>query len=198
MLVGDGGDVENYGVISMLQRKMTKLVVNINCVTPLNPDWDPAIQPVPTSSDIDGYVPALFGIPTEADEGYSLIYNQVFDSADFSALVTAMLAAQEAGDGIVIPQTLITVQNDFMGIDAGHEVEVLWKYTTLPTNWYDAVPAELRAEIESGSSGKYENFPHYETLTQLELSAEQVMLLANLEAWVMFANEELIRSFLAQ
>ena len=63
---GDGGVLENNGLIPLLQRGLDRVVVFANTLTPLadRAAWDPAAR-APTASDIDANIPALFGIVVE-------------------------------------------------------------------------------------------------------------------------------------
>ena len=62
---------------------------------------------------------ALFGVfdPNPQAEWYNRSYeierNQVFSSDEFVPLVSAMQAAQQAGQGIVVQRQLTTVQNNW-------------------------------------------------------------------------------------
>ena len=55
--IGDGGLLENFGLLPLLARKVEKIAVFINTATPLAP----TLQPTNTWSGIDGYIPPLFG-----------------------------------------------------------------------------------------------------------------------------------------
>ncbi|KAH8061498.1 hypothetical protein JL722_4126 [Aureococcus anophagefferens] len=78
---GDGGVLENNGLIPLLQRGLERVVVFANTLTPLadRAAWDPGQDKsdstslqrgtraarAPTASDIDANIPALFGIVVE-------------------------------------------------------------------------------------------------------------------------------------
>ena len=97
---GDGGNVVNPNLISLLQRGVRKILVCANFNTPLSPrsKWDPTVR-VPTAEDIDNDIPAFFGVVVakNTSAGYFLGNNQMFSSEDFPKVVTALQVAQAQG-----------------------------------------------------------------------------------------------------
>ena len=102
---GDGGVLENNGLIPLLQRGLDRVVVFANTLTPLadRAAWDPAAR-APTASDIDANIPALFGIVVEDEP--SVI--DVAVGTDYSSIQVFRRAGQESE----IP--------NFKGSDLGH------------------------------------------------------------------------------
>lgn len=197
MLVGDGGNVDNDGIFSMLRRRVSSLVVFVNCEQALNTSWVPSERP-PTETDIDGYIPALFGIEVYGNEtGEYLGNNQIFPTEDFSPLAEALIAADGRGKGILVNVTLTTIENQFMGIAAGITVDIVWYYLGMPSLWYNQLPLSVRTNLGLGILGDYYQFPHYSTLEQLKLSASQVNLLANMLTWTVRENQELLEAALS-
>ena len=66
--VGDGGDLSNTGAPYLLQRGHDRLVIFDCAETPLNVSWDPRSRP-PTKSDVDAYLPPLFGLQVSRRQG---------------------------------------------------------------------------------------------------------------------------------
>ncbi|HET7437361.1 MAG TPA: hypothetical protein VFN10_21830 [Thermoanaerobaculia bacterium] len=67
MSIVDGGDLENTGIVAMLQRRYPVIVACINTSTPMNPNWDrnnPSDHAAGTYEGIDFQVAGLFGHQT--------------------------------------------------------------------------------------------------------------------------------------
>lgn len=58
--LGDGGVVENFGLLALMRRKLPRAIVFINTSVPLNVAYDVAHQ-TPKDSDLDAYLPPFFG-----------------------------------------------------------------------------------------------------------------------------------------
>jgi hypothetical protein len=72
-MFGDGGDVENPNIISMLQRRVRSIVVVLNMECPLSTTFDPADTAKVSTKDMDDEVPPFFGIfpiKNSSDPGY--------------------------------------------------------------------------------------------------------------------------------
>mmetsp|Transcript_10363 Transcript_10363/g.12570 ORF Transcript_10363/g.12570 Transcript_10363/m.12570 type:complete len:651 (+) Transcript_10363:90-2042(+) len=190
MLLGDGGDLDNFGIFSTLRRGVPRMAVFMNTDTPLNNSWDPTTRP-PTSKDIDGYFCAMFGFQVfeETNNMYYTFNNQIFPSEDFVPIVQALQNQVDAGNAAVYTSTLTTIENVFMGIPAGLEVTILWDYSSLPTRWFNQLPSSLQDEINLGDKGPYLDFPYY-SIAHIALSAQQVNLLANLCTWIVSDNKD--------
>ena len=108
---------------------------------------------------------------------------QVFPTANYDELAQGLWAANSApysGTAIYL-QTLPVLPNANFGIQGNYSVRVLWITNTWVEAWYDL----LRDDVAAYAFGENElyNFPDYNTFTQLELSASQVNLLAQLSFW---------------
>ena len=103
--------------------------------------------------------------------------------------------SERFGTGAVASVSVVTVANDLYGIEAGRTVDLTVVYLDLPRAWLAALPAETRDAISRGDA--FPNFPRYDTFTQLDLTEEQVALLAHLGSWVIEANADLLRAKLA-
>ena len=195
-MLGDGGDVENFGLVQLLQRGATRVVVFDATLSPLAPRdaWDPTTTK-PTASVIDEYIPALFGMDVSRDIEAQLQNDTVFDARGFAPLACGLQDAAARGTGAVASVSVVTVANDLYGIEAGRTVDLTVVYLDLPRAWLAALPAETRDAISRGDA--FPNFPRYDTFTQLDLTEEQVALLAHLGSWVIEANADLLRAKLA-
>lgn len=184
--LGDGGVLENYGLLTLLRRRVERVVVFVNTSTALDIDWDPAAT-VPDSDQIDSYLPALFGFRSES-LGTAVQNNQVFSGTDWVAVVRGLQAARRAGAPVVHRSRHQVLENLVWGIDGGYEVEVLWCYLERVPQWEDRLPEEIADAVDRGHrlffKGEFARFPHYKTagqdsLADVHLSPEQARLLAD-------------------
>ncbi len=201
---GDGAVIENYGLLPLLQRGVENIVVFINTDTKLNPDYDPSTAP--TASDLDSYLPPLFGFHVPST-GVSTIHNRVFEQCDFAMVVKALQAAKRAGGVAMTTTELTTRDNDWWGIDGGNQVRVCWVYLDRVTDWEALLKRRIRRKIERGNHawlfhGPFLDFPNYKTAMEnlldiVELTPEQVNLLADLTCWGVLENASVFRDLLS-
>jgi hypothetical protein len=200
--VGDGGVLENYGLISLLLRRIQNVVVFINTAVPLDLDQDPT-APLARNA-IDVYLPPLFGIH-DPSLGTATQNNQVFASSDFARLVEQLQAAKRSGDAVMAITELETVENRWWGVPAGQKVRICWMYLDRSGKWEAAIgSSRVRWNIRRGNRckllpGPFKRFPHYKTGTEIplhliELTHPQVRLLADLTCWCVTSNAERIRA----
>lgn len=203
--IGDGGVLENYGLISMLLRGLKTIVVFVNTSTALDPDFDPS-DPVLRQKSIDSGLPPLFG-RADPSMGTATQNNQVFASADFAGVVRKLQAAKKSGEAVIAVSDLTTVRNRWWGVPAGQIVRVCWVYLDRSAVFEDSLKSRrVRWNIRSGNRkclpcGPFKHFPHYNTIDQnglelIELSSAQVKLLAELACWTVRSNRTLFESLM--
>jgi hypothetical protein len=176
-VVGDGGILENLGLMPLLARRVERIIVFINTKDKL---VSGALGQINTS------LPPLFGLTP----GFET--NHVFPSSQYDTLVEGLLAAQRAGKTVMFRDRYQVRENERYGIPGGWQVEVLWVYNERVPAWEQQLPYEIRAMIGRGS---LENFPHYRTFGQnlptvIDLNPKQTHLLANLSCWNVIANRD--------
>ncbi|MEM7114440.1 MAG: hypothetical protein AAF614_18540 [Chloroflexota bacterium] len=197
---GDGGDIENYGLLSLLLRKVNRVVIFVNSETKLNLDYDPS-QP-PEKGDIDTFLPPLFGFPTSMFPN-----NTVFTQDALVQVVHALQEKKRQGEPLVTVQTHTVQQNDWWGIEGGWEATVCWVYNDRVKSWEEQLPEEIQRDIDRGNEslidfGPFKHFPNYKTMLEngldlVELTPEQVNLLADLSCWNMLQSQDLLESLFA-
>jgi len=186
----DGGNLENYGLITLLQRDVKKIVVFINTNTPITVDLTPSADCPPLPNQIDDDLYPLFGYP----QG-NLIHNQVFSQADFNTVYDGLSGAKKNESTVMVKTNLVTVKNDWWGIPAGQEVEILWVYNESVPEWQNQLPAPVIEEICLGSKGNFPDFPLYKLIGEngildgISLTKQQVNLLYQLSAWNVYSNK---------
>lgn len=190
---GDGGNLENYGLIPLLMRGVKKVILFVNTEVSLNLDYDPTSGSA-TSKDIDPNLPVLFGIPVTSGGNPAATVNQVFETSDYAPLVQALQAAKKTGDAIIVSSTHTIQQNDWWGIPANFgTIEILWVYLDQVSAWQSQLTDSMViSELNKGDFGAFPRFPNYLTVDEnkippdslTELTAVQVNLLADLTCWV--------------
>lgn len=190
-LFGDGGNLEDLGLIPLLLRGVKKIVVFANSGIPLNVDYDPAHPP--TESDLDSDLSTLFGFPTSSvDLRPGTASNLVFPRSDWPALVTQLQTAKRNGLPMVVPMTHCVQHNTWWGLEGGEPVTVLYVYLDRVSSWESHLEWEIQAELALGPVGKFRDFPNYAIIDEnlmppqnlTQLTPSQVNLLADLTCWV--------------
>lgn len=192
----DGGALDNYGLITLLRRRVKNIVVFINTSTKLDPTLDPTKKI--KSGQIDTSFPPLFGVPTH----YTGIFtqnNQVFPKEEFAIIVNALKLAKKNRKTVMAKYTHTIAENDWWGIQGvkldasgnpahpnhpvspNDQVNILWVYNDRVKDWEKALTTEqfyakglgevtLKEAIESGNASKPEGpfklFPNYATAFQ--------------------------------
>jgi hypothetical protein len=194
-VLSDGGDVENYGLIALLRRRVTSIVVFVNTLWPLSLDYDPSIWSAIRNDGyhpVDPFLAPLFGQPNRR-----FPHNQVFAEREFSGVVGALQAAKRAGRALVTTQLHAVQTNDWWGLEGGWEVQICWVYNDRVPEWEAQLSPALCAMIEEGHGpfpkGPVARFPHYLTRGQntgslIRLSQVQINLLSHLASWTVTAN----------
>jgi hypothetical protein len=214
----DGGSLDNTGVCGMLVRPaIDRLIVCNNSGDPLqasaefsgtgsDADLRTRIQLASDIAYLFGYQPYknggydLYEGVTDADlasDALMFKHNKVFESSHFEELLNGLWAASgngnEAGSNArpaIYKQSLTTIENKWFGVEGGRKVEVVWVCLNMVQGWADRLSRDVAQEVAQLS-----NFPHYNTLGQLDLSATEVNALSNLTAWSM-ANDANKQTFI--
>ena len=83
-------------------------------------------------------------------------------------------------------QTLTTKPNPHFGVES-YPVRVLWVYNTAVKNWYNLLHDSVKLVVDVTI-----NFPNYDTVLQLDLTAMEVNLLADLSCWNLQTNADMV------
>jgi hypothetical protein len=192
-LFGDGGNLENQGIMALLRRNLKKIIAFVNTETQLSMSGAEVI--------VDSDLPPLFGlewsgaqgkyIPTAPNSPFR--FNQVFDRTTFDDMRRQLWNRAQLGATAMAVQTGTTVlANPHFGV-AGGTTDILWIYLHPVEAWrrklHDTVKIAMDLEPLD-----YSMFPNYYTIEQLHLNARQVNLLAHLTSWNV-ASEERVGGF---
>lgn len=200
--IGDGGLIENYGLLPLLQRGVDTAIVAINTVQPLDLDYVPGRDSC--KDHIDAYLPPLFGVH-EHNRGLVLDRNQVFPTAELDELVRALQAAKRAGDPLIVVREHELLDNPWWRIRGGRKVRVVWIYLDRAARFEARLPQETAKAIAAGHRwprfGPCHRFPNYDTIDQnlfelVQLTPYQVRLLTELCSWMILDQRELFGALL--
>lgn len=183
-LFGDGGNLENQGIMPLLRRRLPKIVAFVNTETQLS------LQGAGSEVVVDSDLAALFGVEwSAAKQAYVPLsptspfrFNQVFDRATFDDLRSQLWNRAKAGaTALAVHQNVPVLANPHYGVPAG-TTNLLWSYLHPVAKWYDDLSLWVRGPMDA-EFWNYEMFPNYNTVAQLHLNAHQVNLLAHLTSW---------------
>ena len=182
---GDGGHLENLGIMPLLKRQVKRIVVFINTKSRL--------QVTGNSVKINSAIPPLFGKGNDPTKP-----NQVFPESDYQDLADGLWKAKQDGRTVMHRKEYQVQSNDHYGVVGGWSVTVLWVYNERVPEWEKMLPKSIREMVGSGALG---NFPHYLTFFQnpptiIDLSALQVSTLAHLSCWNVVSNESEFKEML--
>jgi hypothetical protein len=198
----DGGLLENTGLASLFAfEDIVSAFAFVNSATPISQSESSAgVDGYPnTNIIVDDAVSTLFGyMRYNSKDGYVPFSSatssldlqnrcaataQIFPSSSFPELLQGLWAA--TGDGAtgpaVFPQTIPLQNNALFNIKGGRTVNVWWYYLNASSTWQNQLAPDVAA-LMSGSG--FDNFPHYDTIMDTELTVPQYNLLANLAAWM--------------
>jgi hypothetical protein len=210
-MFGDGGSTENILLISLLQRKVKKVVLFFTSQTPLQPSskWN-VDEDAFSNSQITDAFSCFFGALQENSDVYKRAFyyttTQVFATSEYSRVIKGLQAAQSEGNGIIASFNLTTIENKRWGIPAGFEVEVTFVYMGRLAQWEQKLPKEMQDLVIPSenaddlsvtvSDGPFKSFPHYTTKGG-DINFEQANLLADMTGWSVLQHAELFRRVLA-
>lgn len=177
--LGDGGNIENLGIMPLLQRGVNKIIVFVNTKKKLNKN---------NLKTIDGAVKPLF-TPGKV--------NHIFQDAKLSDLVKELNQKLDAGRSVTCRRKYSLVDNSHYGLKAGQEVEILWVYNERFHAWEGDLPDNIQKKIGHGSLA---NFPHFSTFFEnfspIDLQPIQASLLSQLTSAVVLDNQTVFEEML--
>jgi hypothetical protein len=208
-MMGDGGDLENLGLLTMLRRGAQKAIVFDNGNTALaevsdvdlcdNATWASA-----TTAQVNSWASystvGLFGYG-EDSLGTWFSNNQVFDRAELPELLCAAQRLLTEGKPTVVRGSHTLIDNSFWGVTGGPTIDVVWVMNNKCREFESLLPTETQVEIAKGSHGAFANFPYYKTMFQnhdtTSLTNAQAQLLAAQSEYIVMQNSDMIQEVLS-
>ena len=170
--IGDGGNIENLGIIPLIRRNVSKIIVFVNTKKPLSKN---------NKAQINSSVKDLF----EKNN-----VNYIFDESKLSSLQDGLASRLAAGKATLYRDTYTVKNNEHHGIIGGNRVEVLWVYNHNYREWENKLPESVKEKI---GKGKLANFPHFSTFNEnfmklIDLHPIQANLLSHMSCAVVRDN----------
>jgi hypothetical protein len=201
---GDGGNLENTGIMALLRRRLPRVIAFVNAETPLS------LDPVTGQVVVDSQLPPLFGLqPQDSGKPYvpypppptpvspdsaAFRFNQIFEPEAFFELSERLWAAHRAGGSAVWLQSGLSVRdNPRFGVASAGPVDVLWVYNNPVPAFSDRLRDPVKLAMDADRF-LYGTFPNYDTILQLHLTPRQVNLLAHLSCWNVI-HDQSVRGF---
>jgi hypothetical protein len=191
---GDGGILENIGIMPLLKRKVKKIISFVNCETVLTGPDDSLKQ-------ITNSISALFYKLHNQYGDKNFDENIVFANQKdkYLELVNDLLAKKSKGLPLIHTNTYRVTKQPHYNITEEYNVEIMWVYNETAFEWHNSLKPEIKKLIKS--SPLFKGFPHYKTFMQnspdaLALKPPQVNLLSQLCSWIIDTNQDKIENFL--
>jgi len=221
--VGDGASIEDTGIMPLLQRGATNILLWISTQVPLgeptgmkhpfdfcgaSEDWDEMFTRHHNTT-VDFQLSSLFGYPmTQPAFGMYYLYNQVFSKEDLVPILCQMQGLKNEGKPIVYKARLRVQENLWWGIKGGASADVAFCLLEQSTNFETRLPEETVDRLggvinpKDRKGGDFASFPLFKVLMQnspepFALTRAQVNLLAAQVEYSMRENEAVIRELFA-
>jgi len=180
---GDGGLLENLGVMPLFARQTERVIVFINTK-----------QPLESISSAASSLRPLFGKVRSAEDEGEFATNVVLEGGHekYEALIHALLQKKSAGEALIHTDRYQVLTNDHYGVKTPYIARITWVYNDRVPTLEAQLPDEVRRQIGWGS---FERFPHYRTFFEnfprvIDLSQEQVSLLSHYSHWNVLLNQQ--------
>lgn len=208
---GDGGCIEDTGITSLLARGVENIGVFLT---------EPVFFPGTDTVGCSGFTERVFGYNQIAvlfgaeliDADASVANNQleyispasttkqVFENSAFQPLLTSLLNARTAGNGMVVSAPNMTVvANSLFGISqvASYTPNVVWSVIDKASNWATSALSTWMSQQD----GTLSDFPEVAVFFQnpsniIELTAPQTNLLADFGYWMVMNNQDIFTGVL--
>jgi len=204
-MVGDGGNLENTGILAMVQRGATKIAAMIQADVPMSTAID--FCTVPASHNPKGEITSqfsnLFGYAPSSDTSQMefTVHNQIFNSSAFYPIMCELRKMSLAGKPLIIRKQLKVQANSFWGIKGGHVVDIAFFLLDKSSEFESLLPADSKQLLSSGPVGGLTGFPNFKTCFQngadlTEYTARQINLLAAQTEWSVLQQASIYQELL--
>ncbi|MCG8689434.1 MAG: patatin-like phospholipase family protein [Desulfobacterales bacterium] len=168
---GDGGNIENLGIMPLLKRGVKKIVVFVNTKKKLKKN---------DLNVINGAVKDLF-TPNHV--------NHIFPENELKILIKALNQRLNNDESVTHRATYSLIKNSHYGLSAGQNIEILWVYNERFKSWENDLPESVKNRIGHGDLANYPHFStFFENFSPIDLKPIQASLLSHLSSAVVFDN----------
>lgn len=170
--IGDGGNIENLGILPLIKRDVKKIIIFVNTKKALSLN-DP--------SQINKAVKKLFK-PGDV--------NHIFLEEQLKDLQKGLLNRLREGKATLYKDSYVVLTNEHHGITGGNKIEILWVYNHHYLDWEQRLPEEVLRKL---GKGRLSNFPHFATFLEnaprfIDFDPVQANLLSHMSCSVVRDN----------
>merc|ERR1719362_992002 len=192
--IGDGNDLEDTGLLAMLQRRAKRIVSLINGPGGLvmSPDFCIAGSQGyrPTGKELTTQFANFFGYGNSVDPvSHSFhMFNQVFSSSEYLPVLCELQRLKRAGKAQVLRRTMAVQGNSWWGIQGGWNIDIVFSLLDTAAEFEQSLPVDVQQALRSGLLGGLDGFPNMKTVFQnppdlTQYTARQINLLAAQTEW---------------
>ena len=200
---GDGGHIDNLGLMPLLVRQVQNILVFINTPVPFSPNkFEGTVTKKVIVDDLISYFKKLDNLPHNVvfEEEKLLEIYQKFKSKKSQNLSNK----KYIGEPLVYCDKYKIKDNPWYVIDS-YEPNICWVYLDKTGGWLNEITENMKIKKTSSqiinNKKKFKNFPHFSTFVQekkslqvIDLDKRAVNLLSNLTAWTVIKSKEYINS----
>jgi hypothetical protein len=193
---GDGADMDNLSVTSLIARKTENIVAFINTSTPFREPSTGCVNV--TDEHLTDDLISLFR-PNDR-----LVHNVMFAERDdgLRQLCESLARKKAAGDPLVHCQAYDVLRNDWYRVEP-YRANVCWIYLDRVGRWVEDLDARAGGLVSDiiDRDGSFDRFPHYSTFAEhgiglIDLNRQRVVALSNLAAWTVLESATYLSSSL--
>ena len=206
--MADGGGADYWAIYPLLRRGIKKIICWVATVSPISTDW----------TTEDDSLSVYWGTwKGKVPKGMSLEdYNsskKVFESASWDQVLVDLRSSFEAGGAVYSRRKLKVVDNAFLGIKGGAEIELLLILNAPSSAWESSLPAATRDYIQADKDSLAEELSDKVKVLQpflpagvadlplvstqrMAYKASLVVMLSNHAAWATMQCVEEIKSMM--
>ena len=185
---GDGGHIDNIGIIPLLGRKVENILVFVNTPVAFDPEKNMA-------DDLIGYFRKTEEFP------YNVLFEKEYGEQKLQELYDAYKVKKERGEPLIhCDKYNVQKKLERYGFD-GYSPNICWVYLDKPKIWQDKIDKNIYLETTANEikHGKipFKNFPHTKTFFQskeqvqiIDLDRRLVNMLSNLTAWTVITCKD--------
>ncbi len=215
---GDGGHLDNLGLMPLLARKVKNILVLINTQTAFEYDH------ITNDYKIYDNVTSFFDLPNKFDT-YRGVYeryphNVVFEREDFVDLIQnfgqmKIQQAEDVASPLVYCRSYTIRKNPRWDVNESYKPNICWVYLDRSEFWIEELAAKKAKQDIKAFKDPFKRFPHYWTFIEnarfgqggilgkgaaldriIEYSEPQINALSSLTAWTLMYRCSMIGNFL--
>ncbi|MEH6474688.1 MAG: hypothetical protein V7727_03315 [Sneathiella sp.] len=206
---GDGGHMENLGLMPLLARRVQNIIAFVNTRSPFNCPIDNCDQAISLNKEDEVMTKYLISFFREMKDKNDQLEkygkNFVFEKGEekLDQLVRAFAENKNNAEPLVHCDSYSITTNEYFGIYnvINYQPNICWMYLDRVGKWIDELKDEKLVEY---ATRKQRNFPHFRTFfpnlfkpSLVDLADAEVNLGSNLAAWSMCESAQYIKKELS-